>query len=193
MAEPLRIGEEDALILVDVQVDFCRGGALAVPGGDAVVPVLNRLVERVRVVVATRDQHPANHCSFREQGGLWPPHCVIGTPGAAYHPDLAVDKACVHVRKAFLPDVESFDNFAGEPDLATELRSRGIRRVLVGGLATDYCVLNTVLGALERGFEVIAVSDAMRAVDVNPGDGERAWEQMRAAGAVLATSEQLLA
>ncbi|MBI2302689.1 MAG: isochorismatase family protein [Armatimonadetes bacterium] len=188
----IRIEPTDALILVDVQVDFCPGGALAVPEGDQVVPVLNRLSPHFATVAATSDQHPANHCSFVAQGGLWPPHCVVGSPGADPHPDLDLSRVGVFIRKAFLPEVESFNNFAGEPDLAAYLRERGVRRIFVGGLATEYCVLNTVLGGLEQGFAAVAVTDAMRAVDVQPGDGDRALEQMRAAGAVLADSSEIV-
>lgn len=191
MAESMEIKDGDALIMVDTQVDFCPGGALAVADGDQVVPVLNRVQPLFRTVVATRDWHPAGHCSFREQGGAWPPHCVQGTPGAEYHPDLDLSRVAVQVIKADTVEVESFDNFAGTPDLAAELRARGVTRVFVGGLATEYCVKNTVLGALQRGFETVALTDAMRAVDVKPGDGERALRDMAQAGAVLTTSKAL--
>lgn len=191
MAKQLEITDRDALILVDVQVDFCPGGALAVAEGDRIVPVLNRLLPRFRTVVATKDWHPADHCSFQAQGGPWPPHCVQGTPGAEYHAGLELPAEVIHVRKACEADTECFDNFAGRPDLAAELTRRGIERVFVGGLATDYCVLNTVLGARQRGFEVIALLDAMRAVEVTEGDGQRALEEMRRAGAALVRAEDI--
>ncbi len=192
MGDPITVTDRDALVLVDVQVDFCPGGALAVADGDQVVPVLNRLSPLFQVVAATRDWHPADHCSFVAQGGPWPPHCVQGTPGAAYHPDLDVSRVRIHVTKADTPQVECFDNFAGQPDLAAALSRHGIERVFIGGLATDYCVLNTVLGALERGFAVVAVTDAMRAVNVQPTDGDQALKSMVAHGAALATSEDII-
>ncbi len=191
MAESIEIKDGDALIMVDTQVDFCPGGALAVAEGDQVVPVLNRVQPLFRTVVATRDWHPHGHCSFREQGGPWPPHCVQGTPGAEYHPDLDLARVAVQVIKADTVEVESFDNFAGTPGLAAELRARGVTRVFVGGLATEYCVKNTVLGALQRGFEAVALTDAMRPVEVEAGDGERALRDMAEAGAVLTTSKAL--
>ncbi len=180
-----------ALIIVDTQNDFCPGGALPVADGAAVVPVLNRLSTRFATVVATRDWHPAGHCSFQAQGGPWPPHCVQGTAGAEYHPDLDLSRVTVHVVKAATPEKECFDNFAGTPELAPVLRERGVQRVYIGGLATDYCVLNTVLSARRHGFATYAVTDAMRAVEVQPGDGARALSQMAAAGAVLITSADL--
>ncbi len=152
----LRITSSDALLLVDIQNDFCPGGALAVPDGDAVVPVLNTLVPKFEVIAATRDWHPAGHCSFVAQGGWWPAHCVQGTPGAEYHPELAAGAAAIHVLKGEALDQDCFDGFAGTPDLAAVLRERGITRVFIGGLATEYCVMNTVLGALKAGLAVVA-------------------------------------
>ena len=191
MAETVAVTSQDALLIVDTQVDFCPGGALAVAEGDQVVPVFNRLSPLFATVVATRDWHPANHCSFAPQGGPWPPHCVQSRPGAAYHPDLDLSRVVLHVVKADVPQVESFDNFAGRPNLAAALRARGVTRVFVGGLATDYCVLNTVLGALSHGFAAVAVRDAMRPVEVRAGDGERALGQMAAAGAVVVNSDEI--
>ena len=193
MSAPLMLTERDALIMVDTQVDFCPGGALPVAGGNAVVRVFNRLSPHFATVVATKDWHPADHCSFVAHGGIWPPHCVQGTLGAHYHPDLDTSRVNLHIIKAHTADRESFDNFDGEPELAPALRERGVERVFIGGLATDYCVLNTVLSALRHGFETYAVTDAMRAVEVHPGDGERALVQMRQAGAMLVTSADLLA
>src|SRR5262249_15886282 len=140
----------DALIVVDVQKDFLPGGSLPVQGGDEVVPVLNRYVrwaEHARVpVIATRDWHPADHCSFRSRGGPWPEHCVAGTPGAAFAAGLALPSSTVVVDKASHPDKEDFSGFESS-DFDHVLRSRQVHRLLVGGLATDYCVLYTVTGA----------------------------------------------
>lgn len=176
----------DALILVDVQNDFLPGGRLAVPDGDAVIPPLNAWIRRFRArglpVFATRDWHPPDHCSFREQGGPWPPHCVAGTPGADFAPGLELPPEVVVISKATTPEKDAYSGFEGT-DLAERLRERSVRRVFVGGLATDYCVLNTVLDALKAGFEAWVIKDAVRAVDVQPGDGERALERMRQAGA----------
>ncbi|MCC7494934.1 MAG: isochorismatase family protein [Fimbriimonadaceae bacterium] len=191
MATDLTLGPADALIGVDVQQDFCPGGALAVRAGDQVVGPLNALAARCATVVATRDWHPADHCSFAAQGGPWPPHCVQQTPGAAYHPALRWPAATIHVVKAEAAERDCFDGFSGRPDLAAVLRQRGVERVLVGGLATDYCVLQTVLGALRAGFAVVALVDAMRAVEVQPGDGQRALAAMQAAGARLSRSSEI--
>jgi len=176
----------DALIVVDVQNDFLPGGALAVPAGDEVVPVLNRYLQRFQArglpVYATRDWHPPDHCSFRDQGGPWPPHCVAGSPGAEFAADLALPEDAVVISKATAPDREAYSGFQ-DTDLAGRLRAQGVRRLFVGGLATDYCVLNTVRDALAAGFEVVLLEDAVRAVDLHPGDGERALEEMRDQGA----------
>ena len=188
----------DALIVVDVQNDFCPGGALAVPRGDEVVPVLNAWIERFRTagrpVIFTQDWHPADHVSFREQGGPWPEHCLQGSRGAEFHPDLRVEG--VIFRKGFRTDRDAYSGFEGHPlradgsldtdrDLAVWLRDQGVERVFVGGLATDYCVRATVLDALKYGFSVRVIVDGCRAVDVRPGDGQRALEEMERAGAQL--------
>jgi nicotinamidase/pyrazinamidase len=182
----------DALVLVDVQVDFCPGGALPVPEGDRVVPVLTTLLRRAGVLaVATRDWHPADHCSFASRGGPWPVHCVAGTPGAAFHPDLDLGRIeHVITNKATTRDEEAYSGFQGT-DLAALLRARGTRRIFVGGLATDYCVKATTLDARKEGFEVFLLTDAIRAVDVQPGDGDRALAEMRAAGVIPITSADI--
>jgi nicotinamidase/pyrazinamidase len=181
---------ETALLIVDVQRDFLPGGALAVPKGDEVVPVLNRYIgaakERGVPVFASRDWHPGRHCSFREQGGPWPPHCVADTPGAAFAPGLALPAEAEIISKATTESPDAYSAFAGT-GLARRLRRRGVKRLLIGGLATDYCVLNTVRDALAEGFEVRLLADAIRAVDVEPGDGERAAREMREAGAAPMT------
>ncbi len=181
-------GEHDALLVVDVQKDFLPGGALAVARGDEVLAPLNRALrafERAgRPIYASRDWHPAHHCSFKARGGPWPPHCVAGTPGAGFADGLALPASAVVVSKASTPDADAYSAFGGT-DLAVRLHHDGVRRVVVGGLATDYCVLNTVLDARAAGFEVLVLTDAVRAVEVRPGDGERALDTMRKANARL--------
>jgi len=155
--------QHDALIIVDVQNDFCPGGALAVGAGDEVVPLLNRLAPRFGTVVATQDWHPADHRSFATRGGPWPVHCVAGTPGAALHPALDQSAIAITIRKATTPEEEAYSGFDGT-DLAAQLRARGVRRVYVGGLALDYCVDATALDARKVGFETYVITDATRAV-----------------------------
>lgn len=183
---PLQRG--DALVVIDVQNDFLPGGALGVRDGDQVVPVLNeylRRFERQRLpVYATRDWHPPTHCSFRSSGGPWPAHCVAGTAGARFAPQLALPVTARIVSKGTRPDEEAYSGFAGT-DLADALRAAGARRLFVGGLATDYCVLHTVKDALALGYAVVLLADAIRAVDVAPGDGDTAIAEMVALGAQL--------
>jgi len=185
----------DALILVDVQNDFMPGGALAVPRGDEIIARLNALVaefeRRGLPVVATRDWHPANHCSFSAQGGPWPPHCVAATAGADFHRALAVSDRTRIVSKATSPERDAYSGF-DHTDLAGWLQERGVERLLVGGLATDYCVLHTVLDGLSAGFAVSVLDDAIRAVNVDAGDGARAIARMRAAGARITASTAFL-
>lgn len=176
----------DALIIVDVQKDFLPGGALAVSGGDEVVPVLNCYVElfhaRGLPIYATRDWHPANHCSFQAQGGPWPPHCVADTKGAAFADGLDLPADCAVISKATGKDKDAYSGFEGT-DLGERLHSRGTSRVFVGGLATDYCVLNTVRDGIAEGFTVLLLEDAVRAVNLEPEDGARAIGQMHELGA----------
>lgn len=184
----------DALIVVDVQNDFLPGGALAVPEGDAVVPVINCYLALFTAsslpIFATRDWHPADHCSFTAQGGTWPPHCVQGTHGAEFAPGLELPVSACHVAKAIGTESDSYSGFEGT-DLATDLRTAGAERLFIGGLATDYCVLNTVLDARHEGFAVCLLLDAIRAVEVTPGDGEAAIARMTEAGATPVTLEML--
>ena len=190
----LSLATTDALILVDVQNDFLPGGRLGVGDGDAVVPVLNRYIAHFRTaglaVVATRDWHPTGHCSFAAQGGPWPEHCVAGTDGAAFAAELELPDDALIISKAANVEADAYSGFQGT-DLADQLRGRGVKRVFIGGLATDYCVLNTVLDALDADFEAILLVDAVRAVDVEPGDGARAIDEMRAKGATTITVEDI--
>jgi nicotinamidase/pyrazinamidase len=173
-----------ALVIVDFQNDFTPGGALAVPDGDAIAARVNELAAdpRFDLVVATRDWHPPDHGSFADQGGPWPVHCVQGTPGAELHP--ALDRAAVEVvvDKGQDPGTEGYSGFEGTR-LGELLRERGIDRVTVVGLATDYCVKNTALDALREGFAVAVDAAAVRGVEVEEGDSERALDELRAAGA----------
>lgn len=184
----------DALIVADIQRDFLPGGSLAVAGGDEVVPVLNRCLAHFAArglpTFATRDWHPPNHVSFRSRGGPWPPHCVIGTPGAEFDDALRLPARTRIVSKASNPDRDAYSAFDGT-ELERLLREAGVRRIFVGGIATDYCVRWTVLDGLGLGFAAAVLADAVRAVDVDPGDGEAAIEQLRRAGADVVVSTQL--
>jgi len=183
---------KDALIIVDVQNDFCPGGALAVSEGDRVVPALNRCIERFTdrglPIFATRDWHPTKTSHFKAHGGIWPVHCVQGTRGAEFHPDLKVGREVVIVSKGVAADEDSYSGFeATDPSgtrLAALLRSKGVERIFVGGLATDYCVKHTVLDGLREGFKVVLLGDSIRAVNLEPHDGALAIDEMVRAGAV---------
>ena len=186
MADP-----KQALLVVDVQNDFCPGGTLAVDKGDEVVEPLNRLIDeflkRGAPVYKSRDWHPPTTEHFQAYGGTWPVHCVQNTRGAEFHPALRDDPRIVVISKG-LGDTDCYSAF-DETNLAAQLHQQNVEEVLVGGLATDYCVKNTVLDALKNGFKVKALKDAMRAVDLQPGDGERAIEEMRAAGAEIVSTD----
>jgi nicotinamidase/pyrazinamidase len=188
-------GPGDALVIVDVQGDFVTG-SLAVPGGVDVIAPLNRaaaaFAARGLPVIATRDWHPDDHVSFHGQGGPWPSHCVAGSPGADPAEGLALPAGTAVVEKASTAAMDAYSAFQGT-GLADDLRAQGVRRLVVGGLATDYCILNTVTDALAEGFDVVVLDDAIRAVDVEPGDGDRAEDAMRRAGARFATTEDIAA
>ena len=180
--------DKTAVLLVDVQRDFCGGGALAVPEGDAVVPVCNELIglaaEQGWPVMASRDWHPAAHCSFAAQGGPWPVHCVAKTPGAEFHPELELPVDAMIFDKGTKTEADAYSAFDGTP-AASVLHDAGIERLVVCGLATDYCVKATVLDALKVGFAVAVVKDGCRAVNVAPDDGEKALAEMVTAGATV--------
>jgi nicotinamidase/pyrazinamidase len=209
-----RIRPGDALLVVDVQNDFCPGGALAVPDGDAVVPVINRIARAFPIVLATQDWHPKGHISFasRHEGKnpfevidmqgtqqvLWPDHCVEGTPGADFHPELDATALRFVLRKGTSPEVDSYSAFA-ENDrktttgLAGLLRELGVGRIFVSGLATDVCVRATALDGRGAGFHVTLVEDACRPVDVPAGNLNRALEEMRDRGVLILDSGELKA
>lgn len=189
---PLKAG--DALLVIDVQVDFLPGGNLAVSRGDEVVPVLNAYIERFRSrglpVVATRDWHPPDHCSFRAQGGPWPPHCVAGSPGAGFAPGLALPDDVILIYKDTMPHEDDYSVFVNT-GLDAILRRAGVGRVFAGGLATDYCVRYSVLNAQKLGYQTVLLMDAIHAVEVHAGDGERAIAEMLEGGALPVTLRQI--
>ena len=182
----------EALLIIDFQNDFTSGGALEVPEGDEIAEPVKRLADRFEIVMATRDWHPPDHASFETQGGPWPVHCVRGTPGAEFHPamdEVALDEVVDVGRER---EDEGYSGFE-KSELATLLRERGVDKVFVTGLATDYCVRASAIDACREGFDTTVVEDAIRAVNVNPDDGKRAIEDMKQAGANVATSEEVLA
>ncbi len=198
----MQIRDDDVLLIIDVQNDFCAGGALAVADGDAVVSVVNRLSERFDHVVLTQDWHPRGHSSFATshpgsapfesiampygQQTLWPDHCVQGTAGAAFHPQLVTDRAELVIRKGFRASIDSYSAFH-ENDrktptgLAGYLRERGLRRIFLAGLATDYCVYYSAVDARQLGFDTVLVEAGCRAIDL-AGSLDAAWTAMAAAG-----------
>jgi nicotinamidase/pyrazinamidase len=182
-----------ALIVVDVQNDFCPGGSLAVAHGDEVVAPLNTLMkeflDRGEPVFKTRDWHPAQTKHFADYGGTWPVHCVQNTHGAEFHPDLLDDRRVTVISKGVDESADGYSGFDGT-QLAQTLRNAGVEEVWVGGLATDYCVKHTVLDARREGFKVRALGDAMRPVNVNSDDGRKAIEEMTAAGAEIVGSRK---
>lgn len=182
---------KQALIVVDVQNDFCPGGALAVENGDEVVEPLNELIdeflERGDPVYKSRDWHPPTTKHFEKYGGTWPVHCVQNTKGAEFHPALRDDPR-IHVVSKGLGNTDCYSAF-DETDLAEQLHEQGVAEVLVGGLATDYCVKSTVIAAIDNGFKVKALKNAMRGVERKPGDSDRAIEAMRAAGAEIVATD----
>jgi len=182
-ADPSLLQAGDALLIVDVQLDFCPGGALPIPHGDKVVPVLNRWIEgadRVDIpVFASRDWHPACHPSFEAQGGPWPPHCVQDSAGARFHPELALTQATIKVTKGVRFDQDQNSAF-DQTGLAQELRKRGITRIWIGGLAEDVCVKATALDARREGFEVCLINAATYPVSAE--NGIKARRCMKEAG-----------
>jgi nicotinamidase/pyrazinamidase len=176
----------DALIAVDMQNDFLPGGRLAIAGSDDIIPQLNRYLAYFAThqapVFATRDWHPPDHCSFQPQGGQWPPHCIAGSDGAAFHPALELPAATRIISKATARESDAYSGFSGTP-LDELLRSLHIRRVFIGGVATEYCVFHTVKDALKLQYATFVLEDAVRAIDRQPGDGQRALQKMMQLGA----------
>ena len=184
------VTSDDALLITDIQKDFLSGGALPVPGGDEIIPVLNVYIKHFEAVkahfFASRDWHLPNHVSFKAQGGPWPPHCVQNTEGAKFSPDLMLPAHVVVISKATNPGHESYSVFDGT-SFEHELKMCEAKRLFVGGLATDYCVLNTVLDACKLGYETVVLIDATLGLNVEPDDVDRAIESMLKAGAQQAT------
>jgi nicotinamidase/pyrazinamidase len=192
----------DALLIVDFQNDFTPGGALPVAEGDEIAGPINSVLDSFDLVVATRDWHPPDHGSFKgvaidpeqwrgaDPPSIWPVHCVQGTPGAELHPALDRAKVDVVIDKGQDPNSQGYSGFQ-DTTLGDFLRDRGVDRLFVAGLATDYCVKNTVLDARRLGFDVTVIEDAVRGVEVDPGDSERALAEMRSAGAELASSREV--
>jgi nicotinamidase/pyrazinamidase len=193
----------DALLIVDFQNDFTPGGALPVAEGDKIAEPINALLDSFELVIATRDWHPPDHGSFQgvdvdpqkwrgaDPPSIWPVHTVQGTPGAELYPALEQAKIDVVIDKGQDPDSQGYSGFQ-DTRLGDLLRERGVDRLYVTGLATDYCVKNTVLDARRLGFDVTVVEDAVRGVDVKPGDSERALEEMERAGAGISSSQEIL-
>jgi nicotinamidase/pyrazinamidase len=203
----------NALLLVDLQNDFCPGGSLAVTEGDQVVPIANRMAEVFDLVVASQDWHPTDHGSFAphhpgKQPGeliqlagleqiLWPVHCVQNTQGAAFHPDLNLDRIARVFHKGIAPTVDSYSSFFDNAHrratgLADYLREQHVRRVYISGLATDYCVKFTALDAVQLGFETYVIEDACRGVNLTPGDVDRALDNMQSHNVHITTSSEIL-
>jgi nicotinamidase/pyrazinamidase len=182
----------DALLITDIQKDFLPGGSLPIENGDEIIPVINDYIRRFEDakahVLASRDWHPQDHVSFKAQGGPWPPHGVQETSGAKFSPDLKLPKHTVVISKATNPQNEAYSAFDGT-SLAHELRAMGVKRLFVGGLATDYCVVNTVVDARKLGFETVVLADATLGINVEPGDVDRAIETMLKNGAQQATAD----
>ena len=183
-----------ALLLGDIQVDFCPGGALAVPGGNDIIPTVNRCTEffyaRRYPIIAIRDWHPANHCSFKEQGGIWPVHCVQMSRGAQFHPDLVIPPGTLVISKATDPHKEAYSAFQ-DTTLEDRLRELDVTTIYATGLATDYCVRQTILDGRMRNFRLVVLQDAISGIEATPGDCEKAIREMREAGALMATSRDI--
>lgn len=188
----MRWTSKDALLCVDLQVDFCPGGSLGVEEGNQIIPKVNRLLQKAAkenvLIVFSRDWHPSNHSSFSPHGGPWPPHCVQNTPGAELHPDLCIPRGALIISKGTDPNREAYSAFEGT-QLEILLRDHSIRRLFVCGIATDYCVRHTVLDALGKGFEIVVVQDACAGVDTK--GSQRAFEEFKGKGAVLSVTDEI--
>jgi nicotinamidase/pyrazinamidase len=189
---PVSLVAGDALLIADIQHDFLPGGALGIAEGDKIIPVLlnyvNRFESQGLPIIATRDWHPPNHCSFQERGGIWPVHCVAGSRGAEPPPTFSLPPATTIIHKATSPQTEAYSAFEGT-QLHAHLQAAGVQRLFIGGLATDYCVLNTVKDAIQLGYRAVLLVDGIRPVDVN--DGRAAEEEMIRLGTVPLRFEDL--
>jgi nicotinamidase/pyrazinamidase len=183
------------LVLLGLQNDLFPGGALGFPGGDDMLPLVNRLTEEFSraalPIVATRDLHPVNHCSFTDQGGSWPPHCIANTPGAHFHPDLQLPSNATIITMGTELDGDASSAFY-ETDLAGQLRAMDVAKIVLCGLATDYSVKATALDGRREGFEVTVVQDAIRGIDEHPEDSVEALREMEYAGVGIATAGALI-
>ena len=190
----LRPDKQSALILVHMQNDFCPGGALPVKEGDTIIPLINRYIDLFRStglpVIATRDWHPPDHCSFKEQGGMWPVHCVQGSRGAQFRADLHIPNGSLIISGATNPKQEAYSSFDGTT-LNDHLEDMGAKSLYIVGLATDYCVKQTVLEACKLGYRVIVLEDAIRGVNLEPEDSQKALQEMVGAGAINAKAQDL--
>jgi nicotinamidase/pyrazinamidase len=186
----------DALLVADVQKDFLPGGALGIRGGDDIVPVLLKYIDRFHSkglpIFLTRDWHPPNHCSFRAEGGPWPPHCIAGSPGSLPPPTFETPLSAVIIYKAIDADREAYSAFQ-DTALGRHLKAIGVQRLFIGGLATDYCVLNTVKDARAAGYEVRLLIDGIKAVNLQPDDGQKAEQEMIRLGALPVRLEAVAA
>lgn len=201
-----------ALLVIDIQNDFCPGGALAVSGGDEIVPIVNKLIDHFDTIILTQDWHPAGHLSFASSHDgkkpydttemaygtqvLWPDHCIQGTRGAEFHTELHADKAQVIIRKGFRKEIDSYSTFFENDQKTTTglkgyLNQRGITELYAVGLATDFCVKWSVLDGIDEGFTMHIVNDAVRGIDLD-GSLDAAWNEMEAKGALITTSEEIL-
>ncbi len=184
-----------ALLVVDVQRDFCPGGSLAVEHGDDIVPKLNKVIiafHKAKLpIFFSRDWYPRNHCSFKSRGGTWPVHCVAGTAGAKFHPGLVVPAGSAIVSKATKPDSEAYSAFQGT-GLGKKLNTIGVKEVFIGGLATDYCVRESALDALATGLKVTILRDCVKGVNIHPDDSEKSLHEITSRGAVLLSSAQAI-
>jgi len=189
-----------ALLIVDVQKDFCPGGSLAVAGGDEIIPVINNYIrlfqEKGLLILASRDWHPETSVHFKTRGGIWPVHCVQGSEGAQFHPEMRLPESAVILSKGMNPEKnDEYSDFQAVTEQGVPfpefLKEQGISRFYISGIATDYCVKATVIDALNNGFAVTLLEDAIIGVELNPGDSARAIDEMIAAGATLEDIDQL--
>jgi nicotinamidase/pyrazinamidase len=192
----VKLNSGDALVIIDMQNDFLPGGSLAVPMADILIPVINRYLKLFHedglLIFATRDWHPPDHCSFRQQGGPWPPHCIATTAGAAFHPEIEFPINTQVISKATTVERDAYSAFTGT-QLHALLQELGIRRLFIGGVATEYCVFNTVKDALQHRYATFVLEDAIGAINLKPDDGLRAREEMEHLGATLTQFEAVIA